>query len=1074
MSTLTPVAYDPFATSPAPKASAKAGPTLTPVSYDPFATAAMPRGKFGSQIEREAQRLDPGIGVSGRGRTAARNAAIGGATGSAHIGNNARDFTPRKGETSQQAYGRLNKTFSDNGYQVLLEHPGGKHSTGEHIHVSARSGSKEFGPTLTPVDYDPFAPAAKAATPKTTARRAPTLTPVNYDPFASKPGAAKPKPQPESMLYRAGNNVLNTIENAPSDTWMQIKGMANAVRHPIDTVDALAGTVAGGLHAAGVPKLQKGPEAERVYAQDDARFRAAAKPFTSWNNFGTEVVNHPVGMALTLLPAAGVAGKIAGLGVDASIASRIPLVSEAASAAKEGGAALRRGVKKYTDPGNLSPATKRAASRITTAVSNVDLKGKQLGARIEKTRAAFKRATPEEMLDFARVIEGTKPKSVLPAHLRAALPTYTSVLAKAGKDLNSGVGTPLREGYYPHDPVFHDKGVEAETAEAREAELRETLPEKLPGVSKVGSGRQTKTRTHETIDELLANPVVAGLRHNNPADAVQNYLRDVYQRIGHAASLKTLQRGEGAKWETRPSPGRVELKGPGTTKRAFQPTKEVEGLNVVSGQTVQPKVLTAPEDVARLHNNRIATSAFKQNPVVKVLSGVSNLARKGTLGLGGAAHTVQTSISAVGEQAAGGANKALVGAGEMLEGGVREGAAKVGRGVLQAVTSPYAPIGVVRRGAALQKELLAGKPGTEAGKLAVDAGMRVKAPASYENALGRPNTYQSLQRGSLIRDTADNFRLIGNERGGRAWANARGVARTAGAAMDAANHFTFKYQVPALKSGLTEQKINDWLKLNPAAAPAEKLAASRQIVRQVDNVYGEVINDNNFWAPYYNEVSRMLLLSPSWAQGNIRLYLDSTKDVAASVRSVARGQGVKGDLQTAIGVMAGQMMVNGLTTYFMTGNMPEGMDFYRASTGGTTAQGTPERARVLSPMNQLEDVINGKNPEDVAFGSGNPVPVAVLRVLQNQDWRNDPVVPGQYADVRMKERAGAVAGAAAQPFMPIGSTGRAPNPKSKLPAWLAFAGISPAGKEYTDPEGYADDLRNRQTDAWQRKKDDAQ
>jgi hypothetical protein len=352
--------------------------------------------------------------------------------------------------------------------------------------------------------------------------------------------------------------------------------------------------------------------------------------------------------------------------------------------------------------------------------------------------------------------------------------------------------------------------------------------------------------------------------------------------------------------------------------------------------------------------------------------------------------------------------------------------------------------------------------------------MRVKAPASYENAEGRPNTYQSLRRGSLVRDTAENFRKIGNERGGRAWANARGVARTAGAAMDAANHFTFKYQVPALKAGLTEQKLNDWLKLNPAASPSEKLAVSRQIVRQVDNVYGEVIHDNNFWNPYYNEVSRMLLLSPSWAQGNIRLYLDSTKDVAGAVRSVAHGQGVKSDLQTAIGVMAGQMMVNGLTTYLMTGEAPNGMDFYRARTGGQNEDGTPERARVLSPMNQLEDVINGKNPEDVAFGSGNPVPVAVLRVLQNQDYKNDPVVPGQYADVGKRERAKALAGAAVQPFMPIGSSGRAPNPASNLPWWAPYAGVSAAGRRETYPEGYSKMMTGIQTDAWWNRKKDGE
>ena len=190
----SPVAYDPFASAP------EAGRKGTPVTYDPFATAAIPNGKYGGQIEREAQRLDPGIGVSGRGRTAARNAAVGGATGSAHIGDNARDFTPRKGETSQQAYGRLNKTFSDSGYQVILEHPGGKHSTGEHIHVGARSGSKEFQ-SGTPVTYDPFAPAHKAA-----ARQASTPA-GKYGPTSVS------APEPRTLWQRAEDAASDAFHN---------------------------------------------------------------------------------------------------------------------------------------------------------------------------------------------------------------------------------------------------------------------------------------------------------------------------------------------------------------------------------------------------------------------------------------------------------------------------------------------------------------------------------------------------------------------------------------------------------------------------------------------------------------------------------------------------------------------------------------------------------------------------------------------------------------------------------------------------------------------------------------------
>lgn len=124
--------------------------------------AAAVSGKGGG-IEREAGTLDPGLTVSGRARTPARNAQIGGAPGSGHLEDNARDFTPRKGETLDSLYARLNRGFGPKGYQVLEERAGDPHSTGPHVHVGWRPGAQDFqsgqpGPLIAP-QQKPTAPA---------------------------------------------------------------------------------------------------------------------------------------------------------------------------------------------------------------------------------------------------------------------------------------------------------------------------------------------------------------------------------------------------------------------------------------------------------------------------------------------------------------------------------------------------------------------------------------------------------------------------------------------------------------------------------------------------------------------------------------------------------------------------------------------------------------------------------------------------------------------------------------------------------------------------------------------------
>jgi type II secretory pathway pseudopilin PulG len=88
-------------------------------------------GALGPSIEQAAQRLSPGLVVSGRARTPERNAQVGGVPDSFHKTDNARDFQPGKGQTLTGLYNSL-APLKAQGFDVIKER--------NHVHVEPSPG----------------------------------------------------------------------------------------------------------------------------------------------------------------------------------------------------------------------------------------------------------------------------------------------------------------------------------------------------------------------------------------------------------------------------------------------------------------------------------------------------------------------------------------------------------------------------------------------------------------------------------------------------------------------------------------------------------------------------------------------------------------------------------------------------------------------------------------------------------------------------------------------------------------------------------------------------------------------
>ena len=116
-------------------------------AQSPAPSAAGQPQRLGPQIESMASNFVPGVIVSGRARTPARNAQVGGVSNSKHLTDDARDFVPPKGMAMNALYSELRGKFGHE-WDVINE--------GDHVHVEPGKGG---GGGAAPSFVNPFDPA---------------------------------------------------------------------------------------------------------------------------------------------------------------------------------------------------------------------------------------------------------------------------------------------------------------------------------------------------------------------------------------------------------------------------------------------------------------------------------------------------------------------------------------------------------------------------------------------------------------------------------------------------------------------------------------------------------------------------------------------------------------------------------------------------------------------------------------------------------------------------------------------------------------------------------------------------
>lgn len=147
------------------------GGATAPVPAQP-APSPQPRGgdpvrPDGASIEARARQVVPGVVVTSRKRSPAKNRAVGGAPNSYHLTDQARDFTPPPGMTMAQLHAQLKQALP--GFDVINE--------GDHVHVEPKGsrGGQGGGPVVvkTKQQYDRLPSGTQYVAPDGSMRRKP-------------------------------------------------------------------------------------------------------------------------------------------------------------------------------------------------------------------------------------------------------------------------------------------------------------------------------------------------------------------------------------------------------------------------------------------------------------------------------------------------------------------------------------------------------------------------------------------------------------------------------------------------------------------------------------------------------------------------------------------------------------------------------------------------------------------------------------------------------------------------------------------------------------------------------------
>lgn len=581
------------------------------------------------------------------------------------------------------------------------------------------------------------------------------------------------------------------------------------------------------------------------------------------------------------------------------------------------------------------------------------------------------------------------------------------------------------------------------------------------GMGKQGSGASLKKRTVPTIADGIAQgltPVTT-----NPLEATMRYVTSMDRFIASEEVKQTAVDQGLIKWvkpkivgasghpeSFKVPPGYVALQGRGATNGA--------------GATAY-----APEGFATVYNNFISRGIAEHGEAYGTayegMRRASNAVTAMELGASGY-HFLTVSKAALDNSMANAIN--LMRKGHPIQ------------ATKQVLKTPLAPIRYALSGREVKNAYLGISTGSRELEKTVDMLTRAGGRAvgrshapEYEFSTGG-SYVTAIKRGALkIQFAADRAQARGSQF--RAFGEARFAAKQVGRIMDTIAAPLFEQYIPAVKNGAFRENLGTWLQSNPNATEEQTLHAARQIWDSVDDRFGEMVQDNIFMNKIMKQVGMLMLRSWSWTVGqDVRMLGGAARDVARAPFKKVTGTGPndtrwtqKMDMAIAMPIVYGTLAA--IYQGIKTGKPPEDThDLAAPRTGGTDpVTRKPERLLIPGPE---KDVMGGYEHFGTTAGDKLATgPKALYQLWNNEDFRNDPILPGDARKAppwlwELVKYLGS-------DMVPISVRGLTQGAKkgSNIGGAERLMGMREAPRYLTDPEGYEKMMKSIATSKWHAK-----
>lgn len=209
----------------------------------------------------------------------------------------------------------------------------------------------------------------------------------------------------------------------------------------------------------------------------------------------------------------------------------------------------------------------------------------------------------------------------------------------------------------------------------------------------------------------------------------------------------------------------------------------------------------------------------------------------------------------------------------------------------------------------------------------------------------------------------------------------------------------FEKWIPSLKTAAYLDQAKEVLRRNPQLLTDEvgRRAALGEIAKSVDNRFGEMYYSNLFWNKTIKDAGIGSFLSLGWNLGFVREFGGGLLEpvIKPLVDQTPTRQAMNlGKNKTAFALLyfTNAMLLNALMTNGMSGENPEGMDYFLPRIGGNNPDGSPRRLSNMFYTREVPMAIKHTQDKDSVIGGlremvwNKSMFEPIKEIMQNKDY----------------------------------------------------------------------------------------